>query len=80
MKVERGNSLKPAFGIQIPRNRQRREFPGFRIARRTQAEAILDRHFKSFHECSRIFTEPLLAGHQSVAVVVVLQIAHFQVI
>ena len=80
VEVEGGHPLEPAFGIQIPRNRQGSELLGSRIARGTQAVAILDRDAESFHQGSRVVAEALLAGHQSVAVVVVLHVAHFQIV
>src|SRR4029077_2718229 len=80
VEVEGRDTCEPASRVQIPRNRQGRDFLRRRDERRTQTVAILDGYAEPSHQRPRVASETLLARNQSVAVVMILDVAHLQVV
>ena len=59
---------------------QRSKLLGFRVARWTQAVAVLDGRSEPFYERTCVVAETLLARDQGVAVVAILHVTHFWII
>src|SRR5213078_4743590 len=80
VEVERRDTREPASAIQVPRDRQGRDLLRPGNERWAQAVAVLDGYAESPHQRSRVPPKALLAGHQCIAVVVILDVAHLRIV
>src|SRR6476620_3144599 len=71
VEIERGYAFQPAARVEVAHCIERRDLTGFLDRGRTQAVAVFDGNAETLHQGACVATEPLLARHQLVAMVLV---------
>src|SRR6516225_466422 len=66
--------------VQVWINRERTYLVGPLYGSRAQAVASFNRDSESFHQGANVNAKALLTGHERIAVMMVLDVSHFQVV